>query len=95
MAQQTRSNFFFLTSVTGHLGIYCVVMGSSESKVAVASTPKHDPSHRIKHDRLSQLVDPRSPSVAIDRTPIQVTLTEKGQHLKMVYLLLTHAFEFN
>nr|XP_046172319.1 cell division cycle-associated protein 3-like isoform X1 [Oncorhynchus gorbuscha] len=47
-------------------------MGSSESKVAVASTPKHDPSHRIKHDRLSQLVDPRSPSVAIDRTPIQV-----------------------
>ncbi|XP_071254017.1 cell division cycle-associated protein 3-like [Salvelinus alpinus] len=47
-------------------------MGSSESKVAVASTPKHDPRHRIKHDRLSQLVDPRSPSVAIDRTPIQV-----------------------
>uniref|UniRef100_A0A4W5LDM0 Cell division cycle associated 3 n=1 Tax=Hucho hucho TaxID=62062 RepID=A0A4W5LDM0_9TELE len=47
-------------------------MGSSESKVAVASTPKHDSSHRIKHDRLSQLVDPRSPSVAIDRTPIQV-----------------------
>ncbi|XP_014022986.1 cell division cycle-associated protein 3 [Salmo salar] len=47
-------------------------MGSSESKVAVASTPKHDHSHRIKHDRLSQLVDPRSPSVAIDRTPIQV-----------------------
>ncbi|XP_020353905.1 cell division cycle-associated protein 3 [Oncorhynchus kisutch] len=47
-------------------------MGSSESKVVVASTPKHDPSLRIKHDRLSQLVDPRSPSVAIDRTPIQV-----------------------
>ncbi|XP_038832466.1 cell division cycle-associated protein 3-like [Salvelinus namaycush] len=50
-------------------------MGSSESKVAVASTPKYDHSHRIKHDRLSQLVDPRSPSVAIDRTPIQVSGT--------------------
>ncbi|CAB1333581.1 unnamed protein product [Coregonus sp. 'balchen'] len=46
-------------------------MGSSESKVAVASTPKPVPSQRIRHDRLSQLVDPRSPSVTIDRTPIQ------------------------
>lgn len=65
-------------------------MGSSESKVAVASTPKHDHSHRIKHDRLSQLVDPRSPSVAIDRTPIQVTVADKGQHfdLKIVYYLI-------
>ncbi|KAL0984718.1 hypothetical protein UPYG_G00145820 [Umbra pygmaea] len=47
-------------------------MGSSESKVAVSSTPKPDPSQRIRHDRVSQLVDPRSPSVEINRTPIQV-----------------------
>ncbi|KAI2655358.1 cell division cycle-associated 3-like protein [Labeo rohita] len=47
-------------------------MGASESKMSVASTPKVDPSQRPKAARVARLVDPRSPSCAIDRTPIQV-----------------------
>uniref|UniRef100_A0A6Q2YGF0 Uncharacterized protein n=2 Tax=Esox lucius TaxID=8010 RepID=A0A6Q2YGF0_ESOLU len=49
-----------------------IIMGSSESKVAVASTPKPDPCQRMRHNRVAQLIDPRSPSVEINRTPIQV-----------------------
>ncbi|XP_034170646.2 cell division cycle-associated protein 3 [Pangasianodon hypophthalmus] len=48
-------------------------MGTSESKMAVASTPKPDPIHRLKTQRLAQLADPRSPSCGINRTPIQVS----------------------
>ncbi|XP_031432203.1 cell division cycle-associated protein 3 isoform X2 [Clupea harengus] len=47
-------------------------MGSSESKIATVSTPKPDPNLRIKNLRVAQLVDPRSPSTDIDRTPIQM-----------------------
>ncbi|XP_052000661.1 uncharacterized protein LOC127656387 [Xyrauchen texanus] len=47
-------------------------MGASESKMTVASTPKPDPSQRLKAPRVSQLADPRSPSCGVDRTPIQV-----------------------
>lgn len=47
-------------------------MGASESKLSVASTPKVDPSQRPKAARVASLADPRSPSCAIDRTPIQV-----------------------
>ncbi|XP_062395452.1 cell division cycle-associated protein 3 [Sardina pilchardus] len=48
-------------------------MGSSESKVATTvSTPKPDPIQRIKNQRVAELVDPRSPSGGIDRTPIQM-----------------------
>ncbi|XP_017325642.1 cell division cycle-associated protein 3 isoform X1 [Ictalurus punctatus] len=47
-------------------------MGTSESKMAVASTPKPDPIQQLKTRRLAQLADPRSPSCGIDRTPIQV-----------------------
>ncbi|XP_073704006.1 cell division cycle-associated protein 3 [Garra rufa] len=47
-------------------------MGTSESKMSVASTPKVDPSQRPKTARVARLADPRSPSSAIDRTPIQV-----------------------
>ncbi|KPP67298.1 cell division cycle-associated protein 3-like [Scleropages formosus] len=50
-------------------------MGSGESKISV-STPKAKPGtvgERVRrHGRLARLVDPRSPSVGIDRTPIQV-----------------------
>jgi len=49
-------------------------MGSSESKMSVASTPRVDPSQRPKAARVARLADPRSPSCAIDRTPVQVTL---------------------
>uniref|UniRef100_A0A8C1UIB8 Si:ch211-69g19.2 n=1 Tax=Cyprinus carpio TaxID=7962 RepID=A0A8C1UIB8_CYPCA len=47
-------------------------MGSSESKISVASTPKVDPSQRPRAARVARLADPRSPSCAIDRTPIQM-----------------------
>ncbi|XP_067305029.1 cell division cycle-associated protein 3 [Pseudorasbora parva] len=47
-------------------------MGTSESKMSVASTPKVDPSQWPKAARVAKLSDPRSPSGAIDRTPIQV-----------------------
>ncbi|CAM4699444.1 unnamed protein product [Leuciscus chuanchicus] len=47
-------------------------MGSSESKMSVASTPRVDPSQRPKAARVARLADPRSPSCAIDRTPLQV-----------------------
>lgn len=47
-------------------------MGSSESKLAaVASETK--PELPFKASRVNQLLDPRSPSVGIDRTPIQVS----------------------
>ncbi|XP_030641452.1 cell division cycle-associated protein 3 [Chanos chanos] len=47
-------------------------MGSSESKMKVASTPKPEPNQRLVHQRVAQLADPRSPSTGINRTPIQV-----------------------
>ncbi|XP_052003464.1 cell division cycle-associated protein 3 isoform X2 [Xyrauchen texanus] len=47
-------------------------MGASESKMTMASTPKPDPSQRLKALRVSKLADPRSPSCGVDRTPIQV-----------------------
>ncbi|XP_061919827.1 cell division cycle-associated protein 3 [Entelurus aequoreus] len=45
-------------------------MGSSESKMTVCAPTK--PEASIKNACVAHLVDPRSPSVAIDRTPIQV-----------------------
>ncbi|XP_052434544.1 cell division cycle-associated protein 3 [Carassius gibelio] len=47
-------------------------MGASESKLSVASTPKLEPSQRPRAARVARLSDPRSPSCAVDRTPIQV-----------------------
>ncbi|XP_016357253.1 cell division cycle-associated protein 3-like [Sinocyclocheilus anshuiensis] len=47
-------------------------MGAGESKLSVASTPKLEPSQRPRAARVARLSDPRSPSCAIDRTPIQV-----------------------
>lgn len=46
-------------------------MGSSESKMAVSAPLKPEPA--IKNSRVSHLIDPRSPSTGIDRTPIQVS----------------------
>lgn len=45
-------------------------MGSSESKLQVSAPKKSEPA--IKNSRVQQLMDPRSPSAGIDRTPIQV-----------------------
>ncbi|KAI3361153.1 hypothetical protein L3Q82_013356, partial [Scortum barcoo] len=46
-------------------------MGSSESKLTVSCAPiKPEPA--VKNSRVSHLIDPRSPSTGIDRTPIQV-----------------------
>lgn len=61
-------HFIFLTVIHSFRG---KDMGASESKIAV-ETPKPDRSRQIRNDRISQLVDPRSPSTGIDRTPIQV-----------------------
>lgn len=47
-------------------------MGSSESKLA-AVTSETKPELPFKPARVNQLMDPRSPSVGIDRTPIQVS----------------------
>ncbi|XP_043117013.1 cell division cycle-associated protein 3 [Puntigrus tetrazona] len=47
-------------------------MGAGESKLSVASTPKLEPSQKPRAARVAMLSDPRSPSCAIDRTPIQV-----------------------
>ncbi|KAG7216976.1 hypothetical protein INR49_001630 [Caranx melampygus] len=44
-------------------------MGSSESKLLVSAPKKSEPA--IKNVRVQQLMDPRSPSAGIDRTPIQ------------------------
>ncbi|KAM4569112.1 cell division cycle-associated protein 3 isoform 1-T2 [Fundulus diaphanus] len=45
-------------------------MGTSESKMAVSTDTKPEPA--IKKTHVSHLIDPRSPSTSIDRTPIQV-----------------------
>ncbi|XP_062277815.1 cell division cycle-associated protein 3 isoform X1 [Scomber scombrus] len=45
-------------------------MGSSESKLAMCAPVKPEPA--IKNTRVSHLIDPRSPSGDINRTPIQV-----------------------
>lgn len=54
------------------LQIEKLIMGSSESKMTVASTPKPEPGRAVQHPRLAELVDPRSPSCGISRTPIQM-----------------------
>ncbi|XP_056236270.1 cell division cycle-associated protein 3 [Seriola aureovittata] len=46
-------------------------MGSSESKMLVCAPTKPEPA--IKNSRFLHLMDPRSPSAGIDRTPIQDT----------------------
>lgn len=46
-------------------------MGSSESKIAGSAPLKPEPA--IKNSRVSHLIDPRSPSTGIERTPIQVS----------------------
>ncbi|XP_070691492.1 cell division cycle-associated protein 3 [Pempheris klunzingeri] len=45
-------------------------MGTSESKMAASAPIKPEPA--IKNIRISHLMDPRSPSAEVDRTPIQV-----------------------
>ncbi|XP_054903417.1 cell division cycle-associated protein 3 [Poeciliopsis prolifica] len=45
-------------------------MGTSESKMAASADAKPQPAFKKTH--VSHLIDPRSPSAGIDRTPIQV-----------------------
>ncbi|XP_077431905.1 cell division cycle-associated protein 3 [Vanacampus margaritifer] len=52
-------------------------MGASESKITERAAAK--PEVPVSNSRVAQLIDPRSPSVAIDRTPIQVGGTKMGQ----------------
>ncbi|KAK5861801.1 hypothetical protein PBY51_017247 [Eleginops maclovinus] len=49
-------------------------MGSGESKMVVCAPIKPEPV--IKNSRVSDLMDPRSPSTAVDRTPIQVAVSK-------------------
>lgn len=60
-------------------------MGTSESKMAVVSTPKPDPIHQLKNQRLAQLADPRSPSCEINRTPIQVTPNRLVMKMHLIF----------
>lgn len=50
------------------------IMGSNDSKMAAAIKPETaiKPEPPIKKTHISHLIDPRSPSTGIDRTPIQV-----------------------
>lgn len=48
---------------------YISIMGSSESKLAACAPIKPEPAIKT---RVNHLIDPRSPSTGIDRTPIQV-----------------------
>ena len=45
-------------------------MGTSESKMAASAVMKPEPAFKKTH--MSHLIDPRSPSAGVDRTPIQV-----------------------
>lgn len=55
-------------------------MGSSESKMCASKQVKPEPA--IKN--MSHLLDPRSPSVSVDRTPIQVGYLSPVFHLNCV-----------
>ncbi|XP_053288358.1 cell division cycle-associated protein 3 [Pleuronectes platessa] len=55
-------------------------MGSSESKMLVPAPVKPEPA--IKNLHLGDLADPRSPSVGLDRTPIQVGGSVTGPSAK-------------
>ncbi|XP_077453744.1 cell division cycle-associated protein 3 [Stigmatopora argus] len=52
-------------------------MGASESKIPTKSST--NPVAPVKNPLVSQLIDPRSPSVAIDRTPIQIGRVKADQ----------------
>lgn len=69
------------------------IMGSSESKMTASAAIKPEPAFKKTH--ISHLIDPRSPSAGIERTPIQVGylvdpfiyLKKKTQSLKKMYCL--------
>lgn len=49
---------------------YISTMGLNESKMRVSEPTKPEPA--FTKSQIGHLIDPRSPSAAIDRTPIQV-----------------------
>lgn len=69
-------------------------MGSSESKITAAAPLKPEPANKLS--RVGYVMDPRSPSADISRTPIQVGYPVNllpdllkalaGKRLKMGYL---------
>lgn len=70
------------------------IMGSSESKMTASAAIKPEPAFKKTH--ISHLIDPRSPSAGIERTPIQVGYLvdpfiylkkKKTQSLKKMYCL--------
>nr|XP_061789006.1 cell division cycle-associated protein 3-like [Nerophis lumbriciformis] len=54
-------------------------MGASESKIS--TRPAANTDVPVKNSWVSQLIDPRSPSVAINRTPIQVGRVKAGHEV--------------
>lgn len=55
------------------------IMGSSESKMTASAAIKPEPAFKKTH--ISHLIDPRSPSAGIERTPIQVGLPGGSIHI--------------
>lgn len=63
---------------------YISIMGSSESKLAACAPIKPEPAIKT---RVNHLIDPRSPSTGIDRTPIQV-----GHQARLLFSMGTETF---
>ena len=70
-----------------------IVMGSSESKMDPPASIK--PKSAVKNTRISHVIDPRSPSTGIDRTPIQVGYLTTTVWRRVKHILTSNPFTSN